>query len=248
MPPLSPAEWLLVAVAAVGIGVSKSGLAGVGLLHVLIFAFLFGARESTGVVLPMLIVGDVLAVATFRQHARWDYVLRMLPPAAIGVVIGTLLISVIPDAHYKPLVGAIILGLTALQLLRLWRPGLYEHVPHQVWFVWTIGLVSGIATMLANAAGPIMAIYLVAVALPKYELVGTAAWFFLIINVFKVPFSAALGLISGASLLLNVVLIPLIAVGVFFGRWLVRHIPQKLFDAFLLIFAAIAALRLFDLF
>lgn len=248
MPDLTTAEWCLVALAATGIGVSKAGLAGVSLLHVLIFAFVFGARESTGVVLPMLIVGDVLAVATFRQHARWDYIRRLLPPAAAGVLAGSLLMGQLSAAQFKPLVGLVILALTVLQLIRLWRPGLYEHVPHQAWFVWLVGLIAGVTTMLANAAGPIMAVYLVAVSLPKFELVGTSAWFFLVVNVFKVPFSAALGLIQPDTLLLNLLLVPCIVVGLFGGRWLVTRIPQKLFDGFLLAFAAVAALRLVGLF
>ncbi|WLD11471.1 sulfite exporter TauE/SafE family protein [Planctellipticum variicoloris] len=248
MPDLTSAQWCLAVLAAAGIGISKSGLSGVSLLHVLIFAFLFGARDSTGVVLPMLIVGDVLAVATFRQHARWDYIRRLLPPAAAGVVAGSLLIGQLSESQFKPLVGIVILLLTVLQLVRLWRPNLYEHVPHQTWFVWMIGLVAGITTMLANAAGPIMALYLVAVALPKFELVGTSAWFFLAINVFKVPFSAGLGLIHADTLALNVVLVPFIAAGLLAGRWLVTRIPQKIFDGFLLVFAAVAALRLVGVF
>lgn len=248
MPDLTSAQWCLAVLAAAGIGISKSGLSGVSLLHVLIFAFLFGARDSTGVVLPMLIVGDVLAVATFRQHARWDYIRRLLPPAAAGVVAGSLLIGQLSESQFKPLVGIVILLLTILQLVRLWRPNLYEHVPHQTWFVWMIGLVAGITTMLANAAGPIMALYLVAVALPKFELVGTSAWFFLAINVFKVPFSAGLGLIHADTLALNVVLVPFIAAGLLAGRWLVTRIPQKIFDGFLLVFAAVAALRLVGVF
>ena len=248
LPSLTTLEWLLAVVATFGIGVAKSGFAGVGLIHVLIFAFLFGARESTGVVLPMLIVGDTLAVTTFRQHARWDYISRMLPPAVVGVVIGTLLMSRLDEAQFKPLIGGLVIGLTGLQLVRLWRPSLFERVPHQLWFAWTMGLLAGIATMLANAAGPIMALYFLAVTLPKLELVGTSAWFFLVLNVIKIPFSASLGLIHVDTLALNAVLIPCIAAGLFAGRWLVVRIPQKVFDGFLLAFAGIAALRLVGLF
>lgn len=248
LPPLTVPQWLLALAAAFGVGVSKSGFVGVGLFHVLVFAFLFGARDSTGVVLPMLIVGDILAVTAFRQHARWDYIRRILPPAVTGVVIGTLLMSRLSDAQFKPIIGSLILGLTVLQLVRLWRPNLFERVPHRLWFAWMMGLLGGVATMLANAAGPIMALYLLAVTLPKFELVGTIAWFFLVLNCIKVPFSAGLGLIHSDTLLLNAVLVPMIAAGFFGGRWLVTRIPQKLFDAFLLAFAGIASLRLIGLF
>lgn len=248
MPHLTAAQWLLAALAAFGIGLSKSGFAGVSLVHVLVFIFLFGARDSTGVVLPMLIVGDTLAVLAFRQHARWDYIRRLLPPAITGIVIGWRLMLGLSDAAYKPLIGAIILVLACLQLLRLWRPILFEKVPHQLWFAWVIGLLAGVTTMVANAAGPVMALFFIAVSLPKFELVGTSAWFFFVINCLKVPFSAQLGLIHSSTLTLNAILVPAIACGLFTGRWCVTRIPQRLFDALLLAFAAIAALRLIGVF
>jgi uncharacterized membrane protein YfcA len=248
MPDLTPLQWLLAVLGALGIGVAKSGFSGVSMLHVLIFAYLFGAKPSTGVVLPMLIVGDLLAVRNFQRHARWDYIRKLLPPAMIGVIIGALLVNRINEQQYKPLIGGIIFTLTALQLLRLWRPALFEHVPHTHWFAWTMGLLVGTTTMLINGAGPIAAMFFVAVSLPKLEYVGTSAWLFLIINCFRVPFSAALGLIHRDTLLLNALLAPAIAVGLLTGRWLVHRIPQRLFDGLLLAFAAVAALRLIGIF
>jgi uncharacterized membrane protein YfcA len=241
---VTAAEWGLAIVAAAGIGIGKSGLAGMSLVHVLIFAFLFGARESTGVVLPMLLIGDVCAVSIFHQHARWDYVRRMLPPACAGVVIAAVIMRSLSEAVYKPIIGVTILTLTALQVVRSYKPQWFGRVPHSPWFAWTIGLIAGGATMLANAAGPIFTIYCLAVALPKFELVGTSAWFFFIINAFKVPFSIALGLIHGETLALNAILSPAILAGIFAGRWLTTNISQRLFDGLLLAFAAVAALRL----
>ena len=174
MPHLTPFQWALSILAGFGIGFAKSGFAGVSMLHVLVFIFLFGARDSTGVVLPMLIAGDIMAVIAFRQHARWEYIRRLLPPAVAGIVAGWWMMQRLSDAAFKPLVGAIILSLTILQLVRLWRPRLYENVPHRLWFAWFMGLLAGVTTMVANAAGPIAALFLIAVSLPKFELVGTS--------------------------------------------------------------------------
>ena len=244
MPELSFTEWLLAIAGALALGVGKAGLAGTSLLYVIIFAFLFGARESTGIVLPMLLVGDVCAVSAFHQHARWDYVRRMLPPACIGIVAAVWWMRGLSDASFKPIVGWIILTLTALQVLRMARPHWFGDVPHSRAFAWGIGLVAGGMTMLANAAGPVFAIYCVAIGLPKRELVGTTAWLFFIINAFKVPFSYGLGLIGGSSLLLNVALAPAVVAGVLGGRWIIGRVPQQLFDRLILAFAALAALRL----
>jgi uncharacterized membrane protein YfcA len=242
--PLTPAGWALAIVAAACLGIAKAGLAGMSFVHVVVFAFLFGARESTGIVLPMLLVGDVCAVWAYHQHARWQYVRRMLLPACVGVVIGALLMRVISDHAFKPVIGWIILVLTALQVLRMHRPQWFERVPHSPVFAWSIGLLAGMTTMLANAAGPVIAIYCLALSLPKLEIVGTTAWFFFIINAFKVPFSIGLGLIRSTTLLLNAMLAPMVVAGVLCGRWLVYRLPQRVFDLLLLGFAAVAALRL----
>jgi uncharacterized protein len=244
VPDFTPFQWFLAALAALGIGVSKSGFAGVGLFHVAIFASLFGGKTSTGIVLPMLIIGDIGAVIGFKRHARWDYVRRMLPPSLAGVVGGWLLMKMLPDHSLQPVIGVIIFCLAVMQAARMLRPNLFQHVPHSRTFAWTIGLLVGVSTMLANAAGPIMAMYLLAVSLPKMEFVGTTAWFFLILNVLKIPFSYELGLITGSSLGFNAAMAPIILVGLVVGGWAVHRVPQKVFDLLLLTFAAIMALRL----
>jgi len=241
---MSIGEWILAVVAALGVGIGKAGLSGMGMFHVLVFAFLFGARASTGVVLPLLLVGDVAAVRTFHQHARWDYVRRMLPPACLGVVLAAWFMRDLDETLYRPVIGWVTLILSILQFVRMYRLDWFGHVPHTRWFAWTMGILAGAATMLANAAGPVFTIYLIAVGLPKMEFVGTSAWFFFIINLFKVPFSIALGLIRRQTLMLNLILAPAVLAGVLAGRWLLERIPQRLFEHMLLAFAVLAALRL----
>ena len=172
----------------------------------------------------------------------------MLPPACVGIVIGAALMGRISDTMYKPLIGWIILALTTMQVVRTVRPNAFGDVPHGRPFAWAVGLLAGGTTMLANAASPILSVYFLAVALPKLEFVGTTAWFFLIINAFKVPFSMWLGLIHGSTLLFNVLLSPVILLGLWMGGWLARRVPQRLFDGLLLTFAAVAALRLIGVF
>lgn len=245
---LSYQDWGWLALAATCVGISKSGLAGVSMVHVLVFAFVFGARESTGVLLPLLIVGDVCAVWLIGKEVLWSYVRRLVVPAFIGVVLGALLMKVLNEKAYKPLIGSIILALSIGQLIRMRRPDLFANVPHASWFVWMMGSLTGITTMLANAAGPLVALYLLAISLPKSQLIATSAWFFLIINCSKVPFSLQLGLIDDRSLGINLLLAPLVLVGLQLGRWIVKQIPQREFDLLLLLFTVVASLRLIGLF
>lgn len=242
---LSSAQFLALALAALGIGFSKSGFAGVSMLHVVIFAHVFGARVSTGILLPLLIVGDLCAVFAFGQRARWQYFHRILPPTLIGVVLGTLLMGYLDENQFKPLVGLIVLLLTLWQLHRIWRPDSLNHVPHSLTFAWVLGLLAGLTTMLANAAGPIVALYLLALALPKLDLVGTGAWLFLVVNIFKLPFSYfALDLISWSTLSINLLLAPAVPLGMMAGAWCLHRIHQTWFNGLLLVFTGLASVRL----
>ena len=248
MPEFTTTQWILAAVGAFSIGFAKAGFSGAGLANVLIMAWLWGAKESTGVVLPMLICGDILSVIVYHQHARWAAIRRMLPPTILGVIAGWALMHWMSSGSYGPLIGWIVLVLVVLQGYRRWKPGSFEHVPHSTPFAWTMGIVAGFTTMVANGAGPVMTLYFLALATPKFEFVGTMAWFFLIVNVIKVPFSVNLGLIYGSSLLFNLMMVPAIAFGIFAGRRLITLVSQDLFEALLLIFAALAALRMIRVF
>ena len=242
MPTLTLAQWLLCITAGLGVGVAKSGFAGVSLVHVLVMASIFGDKASTGIVLPMLCIGDIFAVIAFKRHAVWRHVGRTLPIACIGVAIGMWLMDLVPAGAYRPIIGWTVLVLVLVQLWRMWKPAMFEHVPHSLPFAATMGLLAGITTMMANAAGPVMALYFLSVGLPKFQFAGTSAWFFLLINFYKIPFSLHLGLIRGDTLLFNLVLAPTILAGLFLGRWLLHHVPQKLFDGLILAFAAFVAL------
>lgn len=241
---LSWTSLLLVAIGAAGIGFSKSGFAGVSMVHVVLFASVFESRASTGILLPMLIIGDLLAVRLFGSQVQWPYFRKLLPPSFVGVIIGWWLLDKLPERSVGPIIGGLILIFAGLQALRIWKPKLFEQVPHARWFAVTLGLLIGISTMLANAAGPLAALYMLSVSLPKYQLIGTSAWFFLVLNTFKIPFSLNLGLIDFNTLGINLAFAPMVALGMLAGRSLVHRLPQKTFDTALLIITALAAVRL----
>lgn len=240
---LEPWQWALAVVGALLVGVSKTGIAGLGMLFVVIFAQIMPARQATGIVLPLLICGDLVAVASYRQHAQWRFLWRLFPWAAAGVLAGYFALGRINDRQAKVLIGVIILALLAVHLAR--RRGLVkDEGEHGWWFAPTIGVLAGFTTLVANAAGPLMVIYLLAMRLPKMEFVGTGAVFFLLLNWFKVPFMVHLGLINTASFAINLWLAPAVLAGALLGRLVLGRINQKLFENLALALAAAAGVKL----
>lgn len=241
---LTLGQWAVLAAGAFFIGLSKTGLPGAGILAIPFIAAVIPAKASTGVVLPMLIVGDLFAVAYYKRHAVWPHLVRLLPYAILGILIGWRIMSHITDAQLRPLIGTIILVLLALHVWRTRSVAAEAPAPKSLWVPASIGLGAGITTMLANAAGPIMTIYLMTMRLPKAAFIGTGAWYFLIINVLKVPLSAEMGLINLASLWINLALCPLVIAGALLGIRIVNRLPEKLFGRVVLVLAALGAIKL----
>lgn len=240
---LEPWQWALAVVGALAIGLAKTGINGLGMLAVVVFANLLPARQASGVVLPMLVLADVVAVASYRQHAVWSHLWRLFPWTAAGIVAGYFALGRINDRQASVLIGLIILGMLGMHVWRRRQPQLAES-EHPAWFAPLIGVLAGFTTLVANAAGPLMAIYLLAMQLPKMEYMGTGAMFYLVMNLFKVPFMANLGLVSFSSLGVNAVLAPAVLAGALLGRKLLAHIDQKLFEQLALGLAALAGIKL----
>jgi uncharacterized membrane protein YfcA len=210
---LEPWQWALAVVGAFIAGMSKTGIAGLGILCVALFTNVLPAKAATGFVLPLLIVGDLYAVASYRRHTVWRHLWRLFPWTALGVGLGTLALGRLDDAAVRRLIGAIIVAMLVLHVGRRWqvRRGrgdeqLAAAVPAGVGAA--VGVLAGFTTQVANAAGPIMILYLLAMRLPKLEFIGTGAVFFLCLNLFKAPFMAGLGVITPASLAANALLAP----------------------------------------
>jgi uncharacterized membrane protein YfcA len=237
-------EWFLAGLGALLVGVAKTGITGLSLLFVALFAAIMPARRSTGVVLPLLVLGDVVAFLSYRKHAHWGHVWRLLPWAAAGVVAGYFALGRMNDRQTGIAIGSIVVGLTLLHLARRARQGEPE-AQHARWFAPLIGMLAGFTTIVSNAAGPLMVIYLLAMRLPKMEYMGTGAVFFLMLNIFKIPFMVRLGLITQGSLGLNLVLAPAVVAGAILGRWLLGRINQRMFENIALALTLVAAARMF---
>lgn len=222
------------------VGMAKTGVHGISMLAVPLLAVMFGGKASAGLMLPMLIMADLCAVKYYHRHANWNYLVKLFPSAAIGVLIGTWLGNVVDDQTFRMIMSVIIF---ASLIVMIWMEKTNKKgIPDYMWFALLMGLLGGISTMIGNLAGPIMGLYLLSMRLPKNEYIGTAAWFFLVINLFKVPFHIySWESIDKNSFLLNLTSIPFVALGAICGIFIVKRIPDKQYRWFVIGMTAVAA-------
>jgi len=240
----TPTTLLIASLGALCLGVSKTGFPGLAILNVLIMAELFGAKNSVGVILPMLVVCDLVVYPLFRRHASWREVWPLVPVTLVAVVAASYLLRELDDGTARRVIGGIILLMLGLQLLREFRRDFLEHLPDSRLFRWFTCALIGVATMLANAAGPVFSLYALVHKMKKEEFLGVGARFFLLVNLFKIPFLGNLDLIHAESLKLNLLLLPPLFLGIWAGRGLVAHVPQRFFEVLLYGFSAIAGGKL----
>ncbi|MYV55339.1 sulfite exporter TauE/SafE family protein [Streptomyces sp. SID3212] len=220
------------AAAATLVGFSKTAVSGANTVSLAVFATVLPARESTGVLLPVLIVGDVLAVLTYRRHAHWPTLWRLFPAVAAGVLLGTVFLLLAGNDAVRTSIGAILLLMAGVTM---WRRRGGDGAEAQASSggrvkAGSYGVLGGFTTMVANAGGPVMSMYLLSAGFQKLGFLGTSAWFFLIVNTTKVPFSVGLGLIDVHSLLLDAVLVLFVLPGAYLGKVCVNRIDQRLFE------------------
>lgn len=244
MPELTGIGWTLLAAAALVVGLSKTAVPGAGTIAVAVFAAVLPAKQSTGTILVLLIVADVFAVVMYRRHANVQALVRLVPAVLAGVLLGVVFLWFADDLWVKRLIGVILLAVIALTLWRRRAPVDGAPTRPRTLVAATYGTLGGFTTMVANAAGPVMSMYFLAARFPVKEFLGTAAWFFAIINVAKLPFSVGLGLLTVPGLLVDAVLVPAVVAGALGGRWLAGRLDQRLFERLVVVFTVIGAVYL----
>ncbi len=223
------------------LGVGKSGIKGLGAVIVTLMAIVFGGKASTGILIPMMITADIFAVIYYHRHTQWYFLKKLLPMMVVGVVLGVWLGNDISEVLFKQIMAVFIL-LTVLIMIWMDRTKTFG-IPKHWAFSSFMGLLSGVTSMIGNLAGSFASIYLLAIRLPKNEFIGTAAWLFFIINVFKLPFHLFVWkTVTTETLQLNLVLAPAILIGFLLGIKLVKVINNELYRKLVLLVTAIGAL------
>lgn len=248
---------ITLAVGALLIGFSKTAIGGVALVSVAIFAAVLPPRLSTGVVLPLLITGDVVAVRSYHAHTDWRALFRLAPAVLVGMAAGWAFIAAVDDTVMRRAIGAILLALVAIRLITQ-RSGAgstpssasedadttASAPPARRLAAWGYGSLSGFTTAVANTGGPAMSLYLLAARYSVLAFMGTISWFFFMINVIKVPMGLGLQIITPSTLMLDLGLVPAVLLGTWIGRRTLPRVPQQLFDRLVLITTVLAALNL----
>lgn len=241
------ATWVVLALACLGafsLGISKTGFPGLAIVNVLVIAELFGAKNSVGIILPMLVVCDLIVLPLFWKHASWKMIWPLVPVTFLSILAAWWLLDIFDDLTARRVIGGIILLMFFLQVFRELKKEFLLHLPDSRVFRWISCALIGVSTMLANAAGPVYSIYALVHKMPKMEFLGVGARFFLLVNLFKIPLLGQLDLINPESLHLNLLLLPALVAGILLGRKLIHLIPQRAFEILLYAFSAIAGVRM----
>lgn len=227
------------------IGFAKSGMPSSGIFGVAVMAILFPAKESVGLLLPMLVTADIFAVSYYRRKAIWKHLLGLLPWVAAGMAGGYFVLEWSDNRVLQVLIGVTVLALVVLHLLKNQLNSRVEKmIDTSIWFTAIIGLLAGFTTMIGNAAGGIITLYLLSKRLNKTEFVGTGAWLYFMINASKLPLFASLGLITWHTLTYDLWMIPVIVAGGFLGLYVIKIVPEVWYQRILLILTTIGAIRL----
>jgi len=238
---LSLYEWILIGLCGMLVGMAKTGVSGSGTLAVPIFALIFGGKPSTGMLLPMLIMADIYAVKYYHRHANWRHVMRPMPWVLTGIAIALVIGSLVSEKLFTLLIAlSIIIGLVIMFSRDI--SGKQLTIPDHWSFAAIIGIIGGFSTMIGNAAGPIMSVYLLALCLPKNNFIGTKAWFFLLVNLIKLPLHIFFWeTINFDSFTFNLMVLPAILLGALLGVRIVKLIPEKGYRLLVIITTALSA-------
>jgi len=246
MDELTWTHWVLGVLGAIFVGLGKGGLPGMGNITVALYLLILpDPKLSVGVLLPILSSADIVAVRIYRRHASWEHLRRLFPWAFVGLVVGYFSFQSLESQQVKFLIGGMLILFTMIHLIRNYAMKIDENnIPDNIVFRVIMGVLGGFATMIANAAGPIAAFYFLAMRLPKYAFIGTTAWFFLVVNLIKVPFMIDLGIINWTWIRFSVAMMPFAMGTTVLAPYIVKHINQKLFEGLIWFFIVVAGIKL----
>lgn len=237
-------NWILILLASFIIGLSKAGIKGIDMVNVTVMAIVFGSKASTGVVLPLLCIADVLAVWFYHRHAQWNHFWKLLPWMLAGILIGVFTGKDLDENIFRKIMATIILITVVIMLFMEMRK--HATIPANKPFAIVMGLTSGFTTMLGNLAGAFSNVYFLATRMLKNDFIGTAAWIFLVINFFKLPFQIIYWKnIDSATLKIDLMLLPSMLLGFWLGIKLVKKIHDEKYRKIVIVLTMIGAVFIF---
>lgn len=240
----SPSVWLLTLLGAFLVGLSKSGIKGIGMVTIPLMVYLYGAKASVGILLPILVFGDIMALLQYHKSGKFKEIVRLFPYAAVGIVAAVVVGNYINDKQFRDAIAVILLVSLFIMFLNEIR-GRKKSLSDNPFFRAFFGITGGFATMIGNSAGPIFNLYILSMRLPKNSFIGTGAWFFFFLNIFKVPFHLfSWHTITPTTFHLDVLMIPGIIAGAYAGKYIVKMIPEKTYRYFIFIVIFLSSLML----
>ena len=239
------AVYVTVVIAILGfmIGFAKGGFGGLGALLTPILALVLPVASAVGVLLPMLMVGDVFAVSMYWKEWDLDLIKRMLPAGIIGAIAGTALLAGLSSDGLRIILGIFVLVLVAYKFLSDRIQAIrYEPRP---WHAPAAGLLAGLASGMFNYGGPAFSSYLLLQRLKARPFIATTAIYFALLNLIKVPGFLYTGVLDLPLLFSLWWVFPFIPVGIWVARVTLTRLSPSAFEWIIVVLLIFSSLWLF---
>ncbi|MGX1096105.1 sulfite exporter TauE/SafE family protein [Amorphus sp. MBR-141] len=241
-----PVFYLAAIPAVIMVGISKGGFGGsIAILGVPLMALVISPIQAAGIMLPILILMDLIAVASYWGVYDRKVLLMTLPGALAGLALGYLMATSVDEALVLLIIGVVAVAFS----LDHWRKRYLTRTPPaearhsfakgSVW-----GLVAGFTSFISHAGGPPYQMYTIPLQLEKRIFAGTGVIFFFTLNTVKLVPYFLLGQFSAANLSTSAALLPVAVLATLLGVWLVKIVPQELFYRILYVVVFLVGLKL----
>lgn len=252
-----PTRLAVAVLAALFIGISKAGFGGgLGMLTTPLCVLAFGPKDAIGILLPLLCAGDIFSV--YHYWGKWERknLGFLLPGVVVGVVVGVQLFGRFSARELNLAIGILAVLFVLFQLGKEMIFRAEGAFTPNHWLGVPFGIAAGVTSTFAHGAGPVVSMFLIPQKLPKVIFVGTTVLVFTWVNWIKLPFFCidrslidlawlpAESIINRRTLLASAVFFPLVPVGVWFGVWLNRRIPESAFIKAIYLLTFLAGLEL----
>jgi uncharacterized membrane protein YfcA len=240
----STAEIITALISAFFIGFSKITGTSLGAAIIPMFSSIFPPKVATGILCIAFLLASIQAFKVHLKNIKLAHFKILLPGTFLGFIIGGAALLFFDEKILRIFISFTIIFMLIFNSGKSFYAHFFEKIQSSFWFGPLFGLLIGTTSMIANAASPLMVVYLLAKKEPKHFFIGTQVAFFLFIDLLKIPFYLYTGIITSSSFTINLIMIPVMIIGGTIGFFFIKWIPDNKFRILVTITAILSAAKL----